>query len=66
MVVQNTGAVSLMLTLADGSVASVAGLAGAAVSSHHVETQSVLVTVVHSTQALVMLCRETTRDTTPC
>ena len=55
-----------MLTLADGSVAGVAGLAGAAVSSHHVETQSVLVTVVHSTQALVMLCRETTTDTTPC
>lgn len=43
------------LTFAHRPIAGVARLTGAAVASNHVETQSILVAVVESAEALVML-----------
>lgn len=42
-------------TFADGPVARISRLAGAAVASDHVEAQGVLIAVVESAETLVML-----------
>lgn len=45
----------MVLTFADRPVAGVARLTGAAVASHHVEAQGVLIAVVEPAETLVML-----------